>query len=115
MIDSGSGSSFEFLKFQIRIQPILFKHVWKLFIKKNLNSILIKKNLPVPFICHFLFCHTHSPEFTDLQFGETIFFTFLFLAGSGTIIQDPDRDGSGTTTQLFCASIYFQCLSEEDL
>ena len=53
MIQSGSGSSYEFLEFRIRIQPILFKHVWKK--KKKILKSITKKILPT--ICHFL-AHT---------------------------------------------------------
>ena len=42
MIYSGSGSSYKLLEFRIRIQPILFKHIWKLlkrFTQKEESTI----------------------------------------------------------------------------
>ena len=50
-------------QFRIRIQPILFKHIWKLFFKKHL-TFNQKEESTVPTICLFLF-HTTVLQYTQ--------------------------------------------------
>ena len=107
MIYSGSGSSYEFLKFRIGIQfriwiqPILLTHtgtgIWKLLNKKSLNSIIKKKSLPT--ICQFLF-HT-----TVLQYTQSRSFLFICSLNFCCIrnqVKVPDPCGSGSKTLRKC-------------
>ena len=61
MIYSGSASRYDFLV--IRILPMLFKHIWKLYSIKNTLYSIKKKNPPI--ICHFLF-HTGKKLFSNI-------------------------------------------------
>ena len=55
-----TGSSFKFSEFRIRIQPKLFKYIWKLFKKKP--KFNLKENLPTVCIFYFILqsCSTHT-------------------------------------------------------
>ena len=59
--ESGSASRYDFLV--IRILPMLFKHIWKLYSIKNTLYSIKKKNPPI--ICHFLF-HTGKKLFSNI-------------------------------------------------
>ena len=109
MIYSGSGSSYDFSEFRIRIQPLFFKA--NLEIKTHILNSIKTKNLPT--ICHFPFhttlqsYRTHSPEFTCLKLEIKFLFicSFIFCwipvrIGSGTIIPDQDPGKSSGSTTL---------------
>ena len=87
--ESGSASRYDFLV--IRILPMLFKHIWKLYSIKNTLYSIKKKNPPI--ICHFLF-HT----------GKKLFSNILKVILAGVDLKQiiPDQgtsSGSGFTTQ----------------
>ena len=71
---------YEFLEFRIRIQPILFKHIWKL-LKRTLNSIKKKESTNyLPFSYFILQSYsTHNPEFTGLKLKITFLFICSFI------------------------------------
>ena len=101
MIYSGPGSSFEFSEFRIRIQAILFKYRYrypkfgnKIKTPEIQSNRRIYKYLPV-------LQYTQSRIHREIKI---LFICFSYLAGSGTLIPDPDpckvQDpcGSGSTT-----------------
>ena len=75
MIYSGSGSSFEYLEFRIRIQPILFTYTYLEIITKSTPSIK-KKNLSTS--CHFLF-HTTVQQYTKSRIHKPTMLNTNFL------------------------------------
>ena len=96
MIYSGSGSNFEFLEFWIRIlfwirmQPMLFMHIWTKNLKFNkkeesTNYISAIFYFIVQYIPTWSYS-THRPEFTRLKLE-----VFYLVYGSGTIILDPGK------------------------
>ena len=87
--ESGSASRYDFLV--IRILPMLFKHIWKLYSIKNTLYSIKKKNPPI--ICHFLF---HTGKKTILKHFKG------YSCRSGSETNNPDQgtsSGSGFTTQ----------------
>ena len=90
-----SGSGYEFLEVRIRIRPMLFKDIWKLFLKASYNK---KKNEESasyqPFsTSHYSPCTILQSRIHRPKIWNTILFVCFILAGSksGQIIPDPQH------------------------
>ena len=88
-----SGSSYEFFECQIRIQPILLKHIWKLFKKK---TIIEKKiyQLPAIFYCigTTVLQYTQS-RFTGLKLEKKIIYLLFHFFSFSLVILRAGRWG----------------------
>ena len=93
-----SGSGFGFSEFRIRIQPILFKYIWKN--KTHIFNSVKKKDLPTTVQSY----STHSPEFTRLKIKLEITFFFTTFCWIRNNNPDPGKSfdpcGSGTLVAL---------------
>ena len=97
MIYFGSGSSYEFLEFLLRILPILFKHIWRR--KKIKNQKEESSNyLPFSFSPYSPDSTYWNPESSGHQIiSKILIYTIccVILVGSGKSL---DSTGPGSTT-----------------
>ena len=102
MTYSGSGSSYDFLEFRIRIKTKLFIDACLGIIKNTLNLII--KNWIYQLSAIFCFTiqpfNTHSPEFTGLN-SEIKFFNCSLIFCWIRIQNNNSGSGSGSTEKFW--------------
>ena len=118
MIFSVFGSSFELfefrvrIQFRIRIQPILFKHIWNL--KKHLEFNQKLKNLQLQYsIWHFLFhCKvlqcTQSTIYRPKIRKKSVIYLFIFCW-----IRIRNYEYNSTPQQCFIITNHAICMTTE--